>query len=184
VKLRSPLNAIAERIAFSSEDRKDEGIIGDLTVRDNIVLALQARRGWVRRLPRRTADELVDKWIKALDVRPADPDALIRNLSGGNQQKCLLARWLITEPRLMILDEPTRGIDVGAKAQIQRLVVDLAQDGMAVVYISAELEEVLRLSDRVAVLRDHHKIAELPRAEASVGKVMELIASGNGAPRG
>ena len=184
VKLRSPLTAIAERIAFSSEDRKGEGLIGDLTVRDNIVLALQARRGWARRLPRRTADELVDKWIKALDVRPANPDALIRNLSGGNQQKCLLARWLITEPRLLILDEPTRGIDVGAKAQIQRLVVDLAEDGMAVVYISAELEEVLRLSDRVAVLRDHHKIAELPRDEASVGKVMELIASGNGASSG
>ena len=146
VKLRSPLTAIAERIAFSSEDRKGEGLIGDLTVRDNIVLALQARRGWARRLPRRTADELVDKWIKALDVRPANPDALIRNLSGGNQQKCLLARWLITEPRLLILDEPTRGIDVGAKAQIQKLVVDLAADGMAVVFISAELEEVLRLS--------------------------------------
>jgi simple sugar transport system ATP-binding protein len=180
VKLRSPLAAIAERIAFSSEDRKGEGLIGDLTVRDNIVLALQARRGWARRLPRRTADELVDKWIKALDVRPANPDALIRNLSGGNQQKCLLARWLITEPRLLILDEPTRGIDVGAKAQIQKLVVDLAADGMAVVFISAELEEVLRLSDRVAVLRDHHKIAELPRAEASMGQVMELIASGSG----
>jgi monosaccharide-transporting ATPase len=180
VKLRSPLTAIAERIAFSSEDRKGEGLIGDLTVRDNIVLALQARRGWARRLPRRTADELVDKWIKALDVRPANPDALIRNLSGGNQQKCLLARWLITEPRLLILDEPTRGIDVGAKAQIQKLVVDLAADGMGVVFISAELEEVLRLSDRVAVLRDHHKIAELPRAEASMGQVMELIASGSG----
>jgi galactofuranose transport system ATP-binding protein len=180
VKLRSPLTAIAERIAFSSEDRKGEGLIGDLTVRDNIVLALQARRGWARRLPRRTADELVDKWIKALDVRPANPDALIGNLSGGNQQKCLLARWLITEPRLLILDEPTRGIDVGAKAQIQKLVVDLAADGMGVVFISAELEEVLRLSDRVAVLRDHHKIAELPRAEASMGQVMELIASGSG----
>jgi galactofuranose transport system ATP-binding protein len=184
VKLRSPLTAIAERIAFCSEDRKGEGLIGDLTVRDNIALALQARRGWARRLPRRTADELVHKWIKALDVRPANPDALIRNLSGGNQQKCLLARWLITEPRLLILDEPTRGIDIGAKAQIQKLVVDLAEDGMAVVFISAELEEVLRLSDRVAVLRDHHKIAELPRAEASVGQVMELIASGNGAGRG
>jgi simple sugar transport system ATP-binding protein len=179
-RLRSPLAAITERIAFCSEDRKGEGVIGDLTVRDNIVLALQARRGWARRLPRRTADELVDKWVEALDIRPANPDALIRNLSGGNQQKCLLARWLITEPRLLILDEPTRGIDVGAKTQIQKLVVDLAEDGMAVVFISAELEEVLRLSDRVAVLRDHHKIAELPRAEASVGQVMELIASGSG----
>ena len=153
--------------------------IGDLTVRDNIVLALQARRGWARRLPRRTArTSWSTKWIKALDIRPANPDALIRNLSGGNQQKVLLARWLITEPRLLILDEPTRGIDIGAKTQIQKLVADLAGDGMAVLFISAELEEVLRLSDRVAVLRDRHKVAELPRAEASMGEVMELIARG------
>ena len=147
-------------------------------MRDNIVLALQARRGWARRLPRHTADELVQHWISALDIRPTDPDALLRNLSGGNQQKVLLARWLLTEPRLLILDEPTRGIDIGAKAQIQKLVAELAGDGMAVLFISAELEEVLRLSDRVAVLRDRHKIAELPRAEASMGQVMELIASG------
>jgi galactofuranose transport system ATP-binding protein len=138
------------------------------------------RRGWARRLPRRTADELVQRWISALDIRPANPDALLSNLSGGNQQKVLLARWLLTEPRLLILDEPTRGIDVGAKAQIQKLVADLAGDGMAVLFISAELEEVLRLSDRVAVLRDRHKIAELPRAEASLAQVLELIASGGG----
>ena len=182
VRLRSPLTAIAERIAFCSEDRGGEGIVADLTVRDNLVLALQARRGWARRIPRRTADELVDRWIAALDIRPASPDVLIRNLSGGNQQKVLLARWLLTEPRLLILDEPTRGIDIGAKAQIQKLVVDLAADGMAVLFISAELEEVLRLSDRVAVLRDRHKVAELPRADASMEQVMELIASGGGAP--
>ena len=180
VRLRSPLMAIAEGIAFCSEDRQADGIIGDLTVRDNLVLALQARRGWARRIPRRAADDLVAKWIKALDIRPTNPDVLIRNLSGGNQQKCLLARWLITEPRLLILDEPTRGIDIGAKAQIQKLVADLSNDGMGVVFISAELEEVLRLSDRVVVLRDRHKVAELPRADASVGRVMELIASGGG----
>jgi galactofuranose transport system ATP-binding protein len=180
VRLRTPVEAIAQRIAFSSEDRKGEGIVGDLTVRDNLVLALQARRGWARRLPRATTDELVEKWMAALDIRPADPDALIRNLSGGNQQKVLLARWLITEPRLLILDEPTRGIDIGAKAQIQKLVADLAGDGMAVLFISAELEEVLRLSDRVAVLRDRHKVADVPRAEASMNQVMELIASGGG----
>jgi simple sugar transport system ATP-binding protein len=183
VRLRTPLTAITENIAFSSEDRKAEGVIDDLTVRENIVLALQARRGWARRLPRRATDELVDRWIAALDIRPADPDALIRNLSGGNQQKCLLARWLITEPRLLILDEPTRGIDIGAKAQIQKLVAELAGDGMAVVFISAELEEVLRLSDRIAVLRDRRKVAELSRADASLGQVMELIASGSGADR-
>ncbi len=177
-RLRSPVDAIARRIAFCSEDRKGEGIVGDLSVRDNIVLALQASRGWARRIPQRTVDELVARWIAALDIRPTDPDLLTRNLSGGNQQKVLLARWLLTEPRLLILDEPTRGIDIGAKAQIQKLVIDLAGDGMAVVFISAELEEVLRLSDRVAVLRDRHKVAELPRAEASMGQVMDLIARG------
>jgi len=180
VRMRSPLVAIGEGIAFCSEDRKGEGIVGDLTVRENIVLALQARRGWARKLPRRTADELVAKWMSALDIRPANPEALIRNLSGGNQQKCLLARWLITEPRLLILDEPTRGIDIGAKTQIQKLVAELAVGGLGVVFISAELEEVLRLSDRVAVLRDRRKVAEVPRADASLGQVMELIASGSG----
>ena len=180
VRMRSPMSAIAERIAFCSEDRGGEGVVGDLTVRDNLVLALQARRGWARRLPGRTTDELVNRWISALDIRPTDPDVLIRNLSGGNQQKVLLARWLLTEPRLLILDEPTRGIDIGAKTQIQRLVADLAADGMAVLFISAELEEVLRLADRVAVLRDRHKVAELRRADASMAQVMELIASGGG----
>ncbi|QJY48209.1 sugar ABC transporter ATP-binding protein [Pseudonocardia broussonetiae] len=178
VVLRTPLAAIGAGIALCSEDRKGEGIVGDLSVRDNLLLALQARRGWARPVPRATADELVARWIGALDIRPANPDALIRNLSGGNQQKVLLARWLITEPRLLLLDEPTRGIDVGAKAQIQKLVAELAADGMAVLFVSAELEEVLRLSDRVAVLRDRHKVAELPRDEADIDRVMDLIARG------
>jgi galactofuranose transport system ATP-binding protein len=182
VTLRTPLAAIAEGIAFCSEDRKGEGIVGDLSVRDNVLLALQARRGWARRVPRAEADELVGRWIAALDIRPADPDAPVRTLSGGNQQKVVLARWLLTEPRLLILDEPTRGIDVGAKTQIQKLVAELAADGMAVVFVSAELEEVLRLSDRVAVLRDRRKVAELPRAEAALGRVMDLIARGGGSP--
>jgi galactofuranose transport system ATP-binding protein len=178
VRLRSPRQAIAHRIAFSSEDRKDEGVVGDLTVRDNLLLALQARRGWLRPIPRRTGDELVARYIKALDVRPADPDALLRNLSGGNQQKVLLARWLLTEPRLLLLDEPTRGIDIGAKAQIQELVAQLAGEGMSVVFVSAELEEVLRICDRVVVLRDRHKVAELDGATASLDDVVDLIARG------
>jgi galactofuranose transport system ATP-binding protein len=120
----------------------------------------------------------VDKYIKALRITPANPDMVVRNLSGGNQQKVLLARWLITEPRLLILDEPTRGIDVGAKAEIQRLVVSLADGGMAVLFISAELEEVLRLSHKIAVLRDRHLVTEMPNDGVDVEHVMRIIASG------
>jgi galactofuranose transport system ATP-binding protein len=178
VRLRSPRAAIAAGIGFCSEDRKAEGLVADLSVRDNLVLALQAARGWMRPVPRRVKDELVDEYMRALDIKPANPDALLRDLSGGNQQKVLLARWLIMKPRLLILDEPTRGIDVGAKAQIQKLVAQLAADGMAVVFISAELEEVLRVSDRVVVMRDRHKIAELDGAGTDLAEVMGLIASG------
>jgi len=175
-RLRSPRHAIDRRIAFSSEDRRTEGVIGDLTVADNMLLALQATRGWLRPISPATRTRLVSKYIEALDIRPADPDALMRNLSGGNQQKVLLARWLITEPEILILDEPTRGIDIGAKAQIQSTVAELARGGMSVVFISAELEEVLRLSDRLVVLRDRRKIDERPNQDVSVSDVLEIIA--------
>lgn len=177
-KIRTPRNAINAGIAFSSEDRKAEGLIGDLSVRDNLVLAMQASRGWLRRIPRRQQDELTDKYIKVLDIRPANPNSLIRNLSGGNQQKVLLARWLITSPKLLILDEPTRGIDIGAKTQIQKLVLSLAKDGMSILFISAELEEVVRLSNRIAVLRDRNKIAELINDNVGVNDLMTTIAGG------
>ncbi|MEI5676391.1 MULTISPECIES: sugar ABC transporter ATP-binding protein [unclassified Nocardioides] len=175
-RLRSPRHAIDRKIAFSSEDRKAEGVVGDLTVADNMLLALQASRGWLRPIPQSTRTRLVDEYIQALDIRPADPSALMRNLSGGNQQKVLLARWLITEPEVLILDEPTRGIDIGAKAQIQAKVAELAAEGLAVVFISAELEEVLRLSDRLVVMRDRRKIDERPNYDVSVSDVLEIIA--------
>ncbi|AWS43452.1 sugar ABC transporter ATP-binding protein [Streptosporangium sp. 'caverna'] len=179
VNLRTPRAAIHRKLAFCSENRREEGLVPDLTVRENIVLALQAARGWTRPLPRRRQDELVDKYVTALNIRPADPEQLAGNLSGGNQQKVLLARWLILEPRLLILDEPTRGIDVGAKAEIQRLVVELSDGGMAVLFISAELEEVLRLSHKVAVLRDRRLIAEVDNDERlTIDVLTETIASG------
>ncbi|SDO33810.1 sugar ABC transporter ATP-binding protein [Lentzea jiangxiensis] len=178
LRLRGPRSAIAAGIAFSSEDRKGEGLVADLSIRDNLVLAMQAARGWTRPLSRRTKDQLVEKYLKALDIRPANPDALVRTLSGGNQQKVLLARWLVTEPRLLILDEPTRGIDIGAKAQIQQLVTALAAEGTAVLFISAELEEVVRIADRIVVLRDRRKIAELDGSVTGVDEVVELIAGG------
>ncbi|GHB67115.1 sugar ABC transporter ATP-binding protein [Streptomyces cirratus] len=179
VTLPTPRAAISYGIAFCSEDRKTEGLVGELTVRENIVLALQAARGWLRPLSRARQDEIALRWIRSLDVRPDDPETLVRNLSGGNQQKVLLARWLITDPRLLILDEPTRGIDIGAKAEIQKLVAELAQDGMSVLFISAELEEVLRLSHRVGVLRDRRLVAELPNdGSLTPERIMATIASG------
>ncbi|MFF4777928.1 sugar ABC transporter ATP-binding protein [Microtetraspora fusca] len=177
--LRTPRAAMGHGIAFCSENRRAEGLIPDLTVRENLILALQAARGWTRPLSRRKQDELVARYVSALNIRPADPEQLVKNLSGGNQQKVLLARWLVLEPRLLILDEPTRGIDVGAKAEIQRLVAELSDGGTAVLYISAELEEVLRLSHKVGVLRDRRLVAELENDSGLTTEVlMETIASG------
>jgi monosaccharide-transporting ATPase len=176
LKLRSPRGAIDHRIGFCSEDRKEEGLIADLTVRDNLLLAMQASKGWARRIPRREQDRLTEEFIRALDIRPTDPDALIRNLSGGNQQKVLLARWLVISPKLVILDEPTRGIDIGAKTQIQKLVNKLAEEGMSILFISSELEEVMRLSDRIAVIKDRVMVAEITNENVSLDYVMSVIA--------
>jgi len=176
--LRTPRAGLDHRIAFCSENRKTEGLVEELTVRENIVLALQASRGWARPLSRRRQDEIAARYIETLDIRPADPEAKVGNLSGGNQQKVLLARWLITEPRLLILDEPTRGIDIGAKTEIQRLVTELSARGMAVLFISAELEEVLRLSHRVAVLRDREVVAQLDNDSLTAEEIMATMAEG------
>jgi galactofuranose transport system ATP-binding protein len=181
VTLRTPRDAADHGIAFCPENRRAEGLVPELTVRENIVLALQASRGWSRPLSRRRQEELVRRYVELLRITPADPDVPAGTLSGGNQQKLLLARWLITEPRLLILDEPTRGIDIGAKAEIQRLVVSLSEGGMAVLFISAELEEVLRLSHRIAVLRDRKLVGELTNDDrVDVDLVLQTIASGGG----
>jgi simple sugar transport system ATP-binding protein len=179
VSMSAPNDAIGAGVAFCSENRKSEGLVPDLTVRENIILALQASRGWTRPIPVAQRDELVAKYIKALDIRPANPEARVGQLSGGNQQKVLLARWLITQPKLLILDEPTRGIDIGAKAEIQKLVVSLSEDGMAVLYIAAELEEVLRLSHTIGVLRDRRLVAQITNGpEITPSRILETIASG------
>ncbi|GGU07550.1 sugar ABC transporter ATP-binding protein [Nocardioides albus] len=174
-RLRSPRHAIDRKLAFCSEDRKAEGVFEELSVADNMLLGLQASRGWLRPIPTATRSALVKEFMAALDVRPADSSLPMRSLSGGNQQKVLLARWLITEPDVLLLDEPTRGIDIGAKTQIQQLVADLAEKGMSVVFISAELEEVLRLSHRLVVLKDRRKIAERPNRGIDINDVLEII---------
>ena len=177
VALTSPVAGLDHHIAFSTENRRDEGIVGDLTVRENVILAVQAQRGWGRPLSRKEQDEIVGRYIAELNIRPANPDMLAGNMSGGNQQKVLLGRWLATEPRLLILDEPTRGIDVGAKAEIQDSVAELAAGGVSVVFISSELEEVVRISDRVVVLKDRAKIGEIVNGPGVTAQmVVDLIA--------
>ena len=180
VSISDPYTALCNKIAYSTENRRDEGIIGDLTVRENMLIALQATRGMFKPIPKKEADEIVDKYMKELNVRPNDPNKLIKNLSGGNQQKVLIARWLATHPDLLILDEPTRGIDIGAKAEIQQVVLDLAEQGMGVVFISSEMEEVVRLSDDIEVLKDRYKIAELVNDDTvSQETIVQTIANTN-----
>lgn len=174
--LTSPAKAIAHGIAFCSEDRKSEGIIPNLSVRENIILAMQANRGALRTLPRGEQLRIADHYIQALGIKTPSPETPISSLSGGNQQKVLLARWLAMQPKLIILDEPTRGIDVGAKAEIEKLVNALREQGMAILFISSELEEVVRTSQRVIVLRDRKKIGELTGEEIDEHGIMRMIA--------
>ena len=171
----SPLDSIKRGIALCPEDRKAEGIVDDLTVRENIVLAMQANRGWFNHLRLQEQYEIADKFIEMLSIATPSPDQPVKNLSGGNQQKVILARWLATNPQVLILDEPTRGIDVGTKAEIQKLVLELADEGKACVFISSELEEVLRTCHRVAVLREREKVAEFT-GEVDEQKIMQAIA--------
>jgi simple sugar transport system ATP-binding protein len=179
-QFREPRRALRAGVAYSSESRKTEGIIGELSVRENITLALQAERGWLRRIPRARQDELSASWIEALDIRPADPERRAGVLSGGNQQKIMLARLLALAPRLIVLDEPTRGIDVGAKVEIQRLISDLASTGMSVIFISAELEEVLRVGHRIIVLRDREIVATLDPDTVTFEMLLAVVAKADG----
>jgi simple sugar transport system ATP-binding protein len=158
----SPLESLENGIALCPEDRKAEGVVGDLTIRENIILALQARYGWFKFISTQKQYEIAQKYIQLLEIITPSPDQLVKYLSGGNQQKVILARWLATDPEVLILDEPTRGIDVGAKAEIQKLVLKLAEEGKSIIFISSELEEIKRTSHRIVVLRDHKKAAEYP----------------------
>jgi simple sugar transport system ATP-binding protein len=171
----SPLGSIKRGVALCPEDRKAAGIVDELTVRENIVLAMQANLGWFQYLNLAEQYEIADRYIKLLNIATPSPDQAVKNLSGGNQQKVILARWLATNPQLLILDEPTRGIDVGTKAEIQKLVLSLAEEGKSCVFISSELEEVLRTSHRVVVLREREKVAEFA-GEVDENTIIHAIA--------
>ncbi len=183
VSVRSPRDAIARQFGFCPEDRKVEAIIPNLSVRENIVLALQASRGWVRYVPRAKQLELAGQFIQALNIKTPGPGQPIRLLSGGNQQKVILARWLASNPRLLLLDEPTRGIDVGAKLEIEKLMAKLVSEGMAILFISSDLEETVRNSHRVVVLRDRRKVAELQGEDITEHNIMRAIAATEGAAK-
>ncbi len=177
VRFKSPRDAIRRRFGFCPEDRKQEGIIPDFSVRENIVLALQATRGWFRPLRRARQAALANEYIRSLNIATPDAEKPLKLLSGGNQQKVLLARWLASEPRFLILDEPTRGIDVGAKLELEKVIGQLVGQGMAVLFISSEIEETTRNCHRVIVLRDREKITELRGDEISESAIMKAIAA-------
>jgi monosaccharide-transporting ATPase len=174
---RSPREAIGLKFGFCPEDRKLAGIIPNLSVRENILLALQANQGWMRYISRPKQIELADQFIVALNIRTPNREQPVRLLSGGNQQKVILARWLASQPRLLILDEPTRGIDVGAKSEIEKLSAKLAAEGMAILFISSDLEEIVRNCHRVVVLRDRRKVTELRGEGISEAGIMKAIAA-------
>jgi monosaccharide-transporting ATPase len=175
VKDFSPIRSIDRGVALCPEDRKAAGIVGELTVRENIILGLQASLGWFKYLSRPKQYEIAERYIKLLNIATPSPDQPVKNLSGGNQQKVILARWLATNPQLLIMDEPTRGIDVGTKAEIQKLVLSLAEEGKSCLFISSELDEVLRTSHRIIVLRDRKKVAEFA-GDVTETRIMHAIA--------
>jgi simple sugar transport system ATP-binding protein len=177
IRLHSPRDAVRHGFGYCPEERKTDGIVADLTVRENIILALQAKLGILRPLSRREQDEIAGRFVKLLDIRPPDPERPVGLLSGGNQQKVLLARWLATEPRLLVLDEPTRGIDVGAHAEIIRLIRDLCDRGLALLVISSELDEIVAYSDRIVVLRDRAHVGTLDDGAISVPSILAAIAA-------
>ena len=176
-KVNQPIDAMNMGMGLLPDDRKAEGIIADLSVRENIILAMQAKRGMFKQLSRAKQEEIADKYIDLLQIKTATRETPIRQLSGGNQQKAILARWLATDPDFLILDEPTRGIDVGTKTEIQKLIIQLAGEGKSIMFISSEIEEMLRTCNRLAVLRDGAKVGELD-GELTQERVMAAIAGG------
>nr|MBQ1577748.1 sugar ABC transporter ATP-binding protein [Oscillospiraceae bacterium] len=178
VKITKPLDAMKNGIGYLPEDRKRDGIVAELSVRDNIILALQVVSGVTHPISRAKAEAFADEYIKALDIKTASSDTPIGSLSGGNQQKVILARWLLTHPQYLILDEPTRGIDVGTKTEIQKLVLKLAEEGMSITFISSEIEEMLRTCSRLIVMRDRNIVGELTGADLTQERVMHTIAGG------
>ncbi len=178
LNINTPYQAMKAGIGYLPEDRKRDGIIADLSVRENIILALQVMKGFFHPMSKAQMSGFADEYIRALEIKTASQDTPVGSLSGGNQQKVILARWLLTHPEYLILDEPTRGIDVGTKTEIQRLVLKLAEEGMSITFISSEIEEMLRTCSRLIVMRDRKIVGELKGEELTQSNVMRTIAGG------
>ena len=178
VRISKPLDAMRNGIGYLPEDRKGDGIVGDLSVRENIILALQVMKGFFRPISRIQAEAFADEYIRLLEIKTASSDTPIKSLSGGNQQKVILARWLLTNPKYLILDEPTRGIDIGTKIEIQKLVLKLAEEGKSVTFISSEIDEMLRTCSRLVVMRDRKVVGELTGSDLNQNQIMATIAGG------
>ena len=179
VKIKKPIDAMKAGIGYLPEDRKRDGIVSDLSVRENIILALQVMKGFFRPFSRAKAEAFADEYIKLLEIKTASSDTPIGQLSGGNQQKVILARWLLTNPKYLILDEPTRGIDIGTKIEIQKMALELAKEGKSVTFISSEIDEMLRTCSRLIVMRDRKVVGELTGSDLTQGKIMSTIAGGD-----
>ena len=177
-KVKNPIDAMHLGMGYLPDDRKAEGIVGDLSVRENIILAMQAKLGPMHKIPMHEQIEIADKYIDLLQIKTASRETLVKQLSGGNQQKVILARWLATDPDFLFLDEPTRGIDVGTKTEFQKLVVQLAQEGKSLIFISSVFEEMLRVCNKMAVLRDGAKVGEIS-GEMTQESVLSAIAGGD-----
>lgn len=177
-RIKKPLDAMKHGIGYLPEDRKRDGIVGDLSVRENIILALQVLQGPFKPISRAQAEKYADEYIRLLEIKTASSATPINQLSGGNQQKVILARWLLTNPQYLILDEPTRGIDIGTKTEIQKLVLKLAAQGKSCTFISSEIDEMLRTCSRLVVMRDRHVVGELTGDDLNQTKIMETIAGG------
>ncbi len=174
--IRSPRDAILKGIALCPEDRKKEGLVGELSVKENITLALQAKQGWLKRISPQQQQKIADHFIEAIKIKVSDINMPVQELSGGNQQKVVLARWLASKPECLILDEPTRGVDVGARAEIEKIIQELCDQGLALLVIASELEEVVDLSERILLLKDRRVVAELKGDEISASQIMNIIA--------
>jgi simple sugar transport system ATP-binding protein len=178
VKIKSPFDAMQNKMAYLPEDRKVDGIFGDMSVRENMIIALQSKYGVFKRLARKEMENYAEEYISRLKIKTPSGETPIKSLSGGNQQKVILARWLLTNPEFMILDEPTRGIDVGTKTEIQKLILKLASQGKSIAFISSELDEMMRTCSRMVIMRDRHKVGEVTGDDLNEEKIMQTIAGG------